>query len=161
MFLYFKVHDIGVVYLAQKCFKTHDKGFVKPTTRFTPPLSLVESILWISPRLPGEIIGATIVWDKVFNLSQSKLRPLGMQVHTVRVLGVLQLTMHIPCKSRMILSLRYGGILINQTSTWPRRALVDTQRFLWRLAADGSFEMTLNGAVHKVMTASMSSRTLH
>lgn len=42
-------------------------------------------------QLMGEIIGATIVWDKVFNLSQSKLR----------------------------------------------------------LAADGSFEMTLNGAVHK------------
>ena len=40
----FKVHDIGVVYIAQKCFKTHDKGVVKPTIRFTTPLSLVESI---------------------------------------------------------------------------------------------------------------------
>ena len=47
MFLYFKVHDI-VVYMAQKCFKTHDKGVVKPTICFTTPLSLVESIFIVS-----------------------------------------------------------------------------------------------------------------
>ena len=51
LFLCDNVLMCGVVYIAQKCFKTHDKGVVKPTIRFTTPLSLVESIyIYVYPR---------------------------------------------------------------------------------------------------------------